>query len=475
MFESIKTKLWDQLKEKEVSLAMLYNREGEILWHKGRDIVGKNIEEGEGFSKTYLKKAIEESGNIEEKNVLIQPSSIDLPGSARILNIKSLLVQPVSNNYFLYIDSGIKDSFSDSDIEVFKAMGWLLGEVIADIKKSGSGSGGISGTSKQINKIRDHVLKYAIEEEPVLLLGETGSGKSHIAELIHRYSGRKGNFFTINTPGIPANLFESEIFGHKKGAFTDASTDRRGYIDAAKGGTLFFDEIAEVPISFQAKLLRFIETKKYIVLGESVEKEADVRIVAATNIDLHKAIADKEFREDLYFRLQVLEIEIPPLRERKEDIEALVRENMNLLRGKKIGEKFWEAVKGYSWPGNVRELLSVLTRAGILLDGPVTGKDIRDIIKQSKIKVAIDTENKKIDQIWADIKSGKSFWDVVKGPFLQRLLNCSEVKMIIDRGLDEVNGKYSDLINVLNLEEKEYKKFMNFLMVHKIMENSTGG
>lgn len=473
MFESIKTKLWDQLKEKEVSLAILYNREGEILWHKGRDIVGKNIDEGEGFSKTYLKKAIEDSNHVEGKNVLIKPKSSELPGSARILDIKSLIIQPLSSNFFLYIDSGVKESFSDADIEVFKAMGWLLGEVINGVEKSEKESGGTSGTSKEIKKIRDYVLRYSIEEEPVLLLGETGSGKSHIAELIHRYSGRKGKFFTVNTPGIPATLFESEIFGHKKGAFTDARTDRRGYVDEAKGGTLFFDEIAEVPVSFQAKLLRFIETKKYMVLGESIEKEADVRIVAATNRNLHKAIENREFREDLFYRLQVLEIEIPPLRERKEDIKALILENINLLKGREIGDGFWQAVKNYDWPGNVRELLTVLTRAGILLDSPITGNDILNIISQGKFRGSLTSENQKMEQIWQDIKSGRSFWDVVKAPFLQRQLNCSEVKMLINRGLDEVNGKYKDLINILNIKEKEYKKFLNFLMVHKIMNDST--
>jgi transcriptional regulator with PAS, ATPase and Fis domain len=342
-------------------------------------------------------------------------------------------------------------------------MGEFLGEMVEQIKKNEINIGGITGSSEEIKKIRELVLKYSLEEEPVLLLGETGIGKSHIAELIHKYSGRKGKFFTINTPGIPNNLLESEIFGHKKGAFTDAKFDKKGFVDEARGGTLLFDEISEVPVSFQAKLLRFIDTKKYIVLGESAEREADVRIVAATNKDLQKAIKTKEFREDLYFRLQVLEIEIPPLRERKQDIKTLVMEMQRCLRGKEIGSDFWEAVYNHDWPGNVRELITVLTRAGILVDSPITGKDIRDIINQSRCKDSFNRRMDKIEQIRDSIKAGKSFWETVKTPYLNRDLNRDEVKEIIKRGLAQAKGKYKNLLTLFNLEDNEYKKFMKFL------------
>ena len=463
MIESIKTKLWDLLKEKEVSLAMLYNREGEILWHKGREIVGKTIYDGEGFSKTFIKKTLNNSDSVETEDVLISTAVNGLPESAYVLKVKCLIIQPVSDNFYLYIDSGVKDSFSRSDREIFKFMGELLEEMVDQIKESEIKMGGITGESEEIKHIRELVLKYSLEEKPVLLLGETGIGKSHIAELIHKYSGRKGRFITINTPGIPHTLLESEIFGHKKGAFTDARIDKKGIVEEAKGGTLFFDEISEVPISFQAKLLRFIETKKYLVLGQSVEKEADVRIVAAANKDLQEAIKNKEFREDLYFRLQVLEIEIPPLRERKEDLKALVIEMQRFLKGKEIGSGFWEAIYIHNWPGNVRELITVLTRAGILLDNPITGKDIQDIINQSRFKGSVDQRINKIEQIWNRIKAGESFWDAVKRPFLDRDLNRDEVKEIIKRGLAESDGVYKHLLKLFNLKANEYKKLMRFL------------
>ncbi len=165
-------------------------------------------------------------------------------------------------------------------------MGELLSDSIALIRNREDDVGGITGESDIAENIKDIVLKYSLEDNPILLLGETGVGKSHAAELIHKFSGRKGKFITAYLPAIQESLFESEMFGHKKGSFTGAIADKRGLIDEAKGGTIFLDEISEIPISFQTKLLRFIETKKYYRLGESVEQKTDVRIVAATNKEL---------------------------------------------------------------------------------------------------------------------------------------------------------------------------------------------
>ncbi len=468
MIESIKTKLWHLLKEKEVSLAMVFDRNGNILWHRGRNIAGKTVEEGDGFSKSFIKKILEKRETIEEEDVLITTSEDDLPESANALKVKGLIIQPISDNFYLYMDSGTKDSFTRSDRDVFKVLGDLLGKMIQRVKASGVEMGGITGESEAIKNIRGLVLKYSLEEEPVLLLGETGVGKSHIAELIHKYSGRKGKFVTINMPGIPENLFESEIFGYKKGAFTDAREDRRGYVDVADGGTLFFDEIAEVPVSFQAKLLRFIDTKRYTILGEPAEREANVRIIAATNRDLHKGIQSKEFREDLYFRLQVLEIEVPPLRERKEDIRPLVMEKRNLLKGKEVGNDFWDAVYKYNWPGNVRELITVLTRAGILLDSPIPGKDIHEIIHQSRYKKIFDIPGGKKEKIWESIKEGKSFWDEVWQPFMDRDIDRETVKWILRNAYTEARNSFKNMIEVLNLKPEEYHNFMTLMHRYRV-------
>lgn len=322
---------------------------------------------------------------------------------------------------------------------------------------------GIAGSSESIKKIRKLIVTYAMLDEPVLLIGETGTGKTHIAELIHNYSERKGKFKIINTPGIPESLFESEMFGHKKGAFTDAKIDKKGLVDEAAGGTLFIDEISEVSVTLQAKLLRFIETGRYTILGESSEREVDCRIVSATNKNLKKAMEKKEFREDLYFRLNVFEIELPPLRERKEDLEALVLDKRKYLNEKKIGSGFWEAIYNHDWPGNVRELISVLKRAGILNKDIITGNDMKDIIHINCKSRGHKIDNDEINQIWNSIKGGKSFWEQVKKPFMSRDLKRSEVKALISRGLVESNGKYKKLIKLFNLEENDYHRFMRFL------------
>lgn len=463
MFESIKTQLWDLLKQKQVSLVMIFDEKGEILWHKGRKIEGKSIHMGFGFSKSFAQKIIPKGRLIKKEDVEIIVFGNDLSESAMNLSVKSLIVVPIKNNYFLYVDSGTREYFSESDLEVFKVMGELLGKMIERVLDDEKDISGITGVSKEIKKIREMVLKYSLEEEPVLLIGETGVGKSHIAELIHRYSGRKGKFEVAEITSINENLFESTMFGHKKGSFTDAKADKTGLVQEADKGTLFIDEISEIPISFQAKLLRFIDKKMYRVIGESREREADVRIVAASNRNLQEAIKEKEFREDLYYRLHVLEIEIPPLRNRKEDVKAFIQGNRNYLKGKEIGAGFWKTILNHNWPGNMRELITVLKRAGILLESPITGEKLEEVIHGIGYKKsAVDGRNYS-ENIWDEFTKGKSFWEIVKEPFLNRDLNREQVKGIIAEALAKTNGNYKDTLALFGIAESEYEKFMKFL------------
>lgn len=465
---NIKTKIWELLRKKEVSLAMIVDREGEILWHRGRDIKGRNIDDGKGFPRSCLKQSIKNGKALVEEDVAVAAEVKSLTESALILNIKNLMIMPITTDFFLYLDSGVRESFSDKDREVFQVLGELLGKSIDQIREKQDDRGDITGTSKEAAKIRELVLKYSLEEDPVLVRGETGTGKNHIAELIHRYSGRKGNFVTINTPGIPENLFESEMFGHKKGAFTDARNDKKGLVEEARGGTLFFDEIAEVPPTFQAKLLRFIETKKYFVLGGTEEKTADVRIVAATNRELTRAIKKRQFREDLYYRMQVLEINIPPLRERKQDIRALVTKEQGCLKGKEMGPGFREALENHDWPGNIRELKSVLKRAAILAGDTINGEDVKNIINQCSPHSSFNKKGEIVERILEEMKAGKNFWEAVRKPFLDRDINRSQAKEIIRKGLMEAGGRYMSLLPVFNLGADEYHKFMSFLSDHQL-------
>jgi transcriptional regulator with PAS, ATPase and Fis domain len=223
-----------------------------------------------------------------------------------------------------------------------------------------------------------------------------------------------------------------------------------------------------VPITFQAKLLRFIETRKYQVLGEPEEREADVRILAATNRDLKLAIRENQFREDLYFRLQVLEIEIPPLRKRKQDIRELVLENRELLKGKEIDPGFWEGVFAYDWPGNTRELLTVLTRAGIHSASTITGNDIQDVINRSFYKGISTAKDDKIEQIRVEINEGKNFWQLVWRPFIDREIDRNTVKTILQDFYQKNSCSFKKMIKSMNLDEKDYQKFMSLLYQYKI-------
>jgi transcriptional regulator with PAS, ATPase and Fis domain len=470
MIDVIKTKIWEILKEKAVSLAMVYDREGRILWHKGRKITGRTIHEGEGFSKSFVKKSLESREGITKENVFVASAQGFISESAVRLLIRSVLIYPITGDLFLYVDSGRKDSFDSIERNTFKMLGDMLAETVKQIRREQESEGGIIGSSEEMDNIKKLVLKYSLVEEPIFLKGETGAGKNHMAEQIHRYSGRPGNFVVVHTPSISENLFESEIFGHKKGAFTDAKSDRQGLVAEANGGTLFFDEISEVPISFQTKLLRFIETKKYRILGETREREADVRILAATNRNLLTAIENGEFREDLYFRLHVLEIEIPPLRQRKEDIKTLVLENRKYLNDKELGDGFWEAILNYEWPGNVRELITVLKRAGIMLDGPITGKGIQRIIEQGIFKKPLDSydDTGKVDMLWEEIKAGKNFWDGLWSLFIDREVDRYVVKKVLNKAFMESSKNFKKMIELLNVDEKDYQKFMSLMYKYKI-------
>ena len=224
-------------------------------------------------------------------------------------------------------------------------------------------------------KVLEIAKKAAKTNVPVILLGESGVGKEEFAKFIHKESGRKGEFVAVNMSAIPENLIESELFGYVKGAFTDATTDKKGLFAVANGGTLFLDEIAEMPYHLQAKLLRVLQEKEFYPLGATKPIKIDVRIISATNQNIEKYIKESKFREDLYYRLSTIPIKIPPLRERKDDI-LLIAENILKSAVKEFGleEKYLsedakKALLEYSWPGNIRELINVIKRAVILSEG----------------------------------------------------------------------------------------------------------
>jgi DNA-binding NtrC family response regulator len=461
MIESIKNKVWDILKGKEVSLAMLFDRQGRILWHRGREIKGRLVVDGQGFSKSCVEAALK-LGTAREDGVAITRTVGDLPDSARLLYVKNVMVVPAGDSLFLYVDGGVKAGFSPGDAEVISAMGGMLGETI-DRFKAGSGPvGNIAGSSAAARNVRDLVAKYALEEEPVLLLGETGVGKNHVAELIHRLSGRKGAMVIVHTPNLPADLFENELFGHARGAYTHAGERKNGLIAEADNGTIFLDEIAEIPLPVQSKLLRFIESGRFRILGGVEEISVAVRVIAASNRDLAEEVKRGNFRKDLFFRLNVLPLHIPSLHERRDDIRALVLENERLLRGKKLGPVAWQMLSDHHWPGNIRELLHVLTRAGIVLPGPVIGGEIGPLLQNGLDEDELFSDTAITD--WrAEIASGKSFWETIWRAFILRDLNREQVRLFLKNVFSECEHNLKTTAAKLNVRDTEYPRFISML------------
>jgi two-component system response regulator HydG len=245
----------------------------------------------------------------------------------------------------------------------------------------------VIGRSGPIREVIARIVKISASDATVLITGESGTGKELVAKAIHANSRRANKpFVTVNCAAMTETLIESELFGHAKGAFTGATKDRRGLFEEANGATFFFDEVAETTPSFQAKLLRAIQEGEIRRVGESLPVHVDVRIIAATNQDLHKAIAEKRFRQDLYYRLNVVRFVLPPLRDRKEDVPPLVEHFLSKISRKighraKLGEGVLDYLVAYDYPGNVRELENMIEQ-GVALSARTGVIQLEDVAPQ---------------------------------------------------------------------------------------------
>jgi DNA-binding NtrC family response regulator len=287
----------------------------------------------------------------------------------------------------------------------------------------------IVGNSKAMQEICRLINNIRESESPVLIRGETGTGKELIAQTIHRTSNRgKKPFVILDCSVLHKNLLESELFGHVQGAFTDAVTDKKGIFELAEGSTILLDEIGEMSLETQVKLLRVLEEGTFRAVGSSEEKRVSVRIVAATNRDLHKMVSQGTFREDLYYRINVITINVPPLRERQEDISLLVEYFMKNLNGKSdrkriLSSEILERLIQYSYPGNVRELKNLIERVFMLSENDVIGlQDLPSEVRkgtggdhvasdnwngQTLNQILKHTEKRVISQILKQVKGNK--------------------------------------------------------------------
>ena len=302
---------------------------------------------------------------------------------------------------------------------------------------SSFGIKGMIGNSTKMKNIIETIEQVAPTRTTVMITGESGTGKELVAQAIHQCSGRAGKFVPVHCAALPENLLESELFGHERGAFTGAVEMRKGRFELAAGGTIFLDEIGEIPLHIQVKLLRVLENRAFERIGGTETIVTDARVVAATNRDLRAMVERGEFREDLFYRLNVVSLEIPPLRERRDDIPLLVKHYLDLFtkeNGKDIGitEAAMASLCAYSWPGNIRELRNCVERMVVLCRGKM-----------------ID-----IDNVPVDIREGVTP-GIAKTVLAQPScdLECNE-KILIERALNECRGNRTKAAEKLGISRR---------------------
>ncbi len=335
------------------------------------------------------------------------------------------------------------------------------------------------GTSPAIRALRAEVSSAAHSDAKVLITGESGVGKEVTARLIHQQSGRRqGSFVAINCAGVPETLLESELFGHTRGSFTGAYRDRPGMLEAAHRGSIFLDEIGEMSLRMQGLLLRFLETGEIQRIGAQLAGAAvDGRVITATNRSLAKGIEAKTFREDLYYRLNVIHIAVPPLRERREDIPALFDSFLGSYAERyrievpRLSSEVMSHLMAYHWPGNVRELRNVAERLAVRAHGQmITPHELPPEITIPRPSEAVPPSHGTAtsDVLYERMVTRREcFWSVVYDPFMLRDLTRRELRQVVQKGLEQTRGSYPLLLQLFNMEPDDHTRFLHFLRKHQ--------
>lgn len=315
------------------------------------------------------------------------------------------------------------------------------------------------------------VEKMARYREPVLITGESGVGKEQFAHALHLLgSARDRPYVSVNCPQYQeGNLTVSELFGHKRGSFTGAVADRRGAFEEADGGVIFLDEIADLPASAQAMLLRALSTGEYRPLGATGSRSADVRVVSATNRDLNELVLGGQFRYDLFFRLRHFHLALPPLRDRGDDWRLLVDHTLDRLArkygvSKRLSPAASALFERNDWPGNVRQLVSFVSTGYGMATGELIEPDDFEPLVSGTVRPADE-----VDTLFNRLaKEGQDFWQVAGDPFLERDLNRGQVRSLVMKGLDATSRNYRQLVGLFNLPTSDYQRFMDFLRHHNL-------
>ncbi len=328
--------------------------------------------------------------------------------------------------------------------------------------------------SKQMKELFAYAARVAGSDAKVLITGESGVGKDVIARHIHANSPRRGReYVAVNCAGVTESLLESELFGHVKGSFTGAHRDKLGKLQLANGGTLFLDELGEMSPRMQGLLLRFLENGEIHPVGsDTTSSIVNVRVIAATNRNLPEMVTAGQFREDLLYRVRVIHLHVPPLRERREDIKPLATHFLN-RSGKRIEltEDAWSVLERHRWPGNVRELQNVMEQiSSVAMDDAIVGiGELPHSLKTTGQAVMPVRERRRqlADELFqAIMDGGYSFWDHVHPMFLDRDITRHDVRELVRRGLSISRGNYRGLLDLFRIPASDYKRFMNFLATH---------
>jgi transcriptional regulator with PAS, ATPase and Fis domain len=337
------------------------------------------------------------------------------------------------------------------------------------------------GSSPAVLNVNEQIDDAARSDAKVLIAGESGAGKEVVASLIHRRSERSHRaFVTINCAGVPDSLLESELFGHVRGSFTDAYRDRPGLLERADGGTLFLDEVGEMSPRMQGMLLRFLETGEIQRVGEHrPPQRVNVRVVAATNRVLLERVSEGAFRQDLYYRLNVIHIVMPPLRERRADIPLLLETFLHSF-GERYGvptstltPEALQRLVEYRWPGNVRELKNVVERL-MIRRHPVIGVEqlpaalVAPAPATAPRAAGTGNRNGVIDALMHRmLVEGESFWPVVYDTFMVHDLTRDDVRAVVSQGLEKTRGNHAALVQLFNMTPGDTNAFQNFLKKHR--------
>ncbi len=326
--------------------------------------------------------------------------------------------------------------------------------------------------SRAMTDLLSMAARAAESPAKVLITGESGVGKDLVARYVHSQSTRRlAPFVAVNCAGLTETLLESELFGHVKGSFTGAFRDKRGKTQLAHRGTLFLDEVGEMSLRMQALLLRFLENGEIQAVGsDASHTRVDVRVIAATNRDLGERVAAGQFREDLLYRLRVIHLHVPPLRERPEDIEALTKHFFEragrALTFSDDAARMWER---YAWPGNVRELLNVVEHLVWLRQAGVVEPDVLPVSmrKVGLMSPSKDRRRQIADNLYdALVKRDASFWEHIYPLFLARDITRHDLRELVRRGLRESRGRYKSMLSLFGIPSRDYRRFMNFLAAH---------